>query len=174
MPKTPQRQGDKPGSGPKSLECFRGLRMMRLWAEWSAKTQTQGEQMSQAIFSNPDAVGVGRRIESERWITMTDAAKWIAQRTGGKKTHVSTIHRWATRGCRGRRLESVLIGPDRFTSVEALLRFSNPDQTPETETEANARIRRETARDELAAVRLAERLGVTPSPKRGRPRKNAK
>lgn len=37
--------------------------------------------------------------------------------------HVGTLHRWSRQGVRGRRLESIVIGGRRYTSVEALQRF---------------------------------------------------
>jgi hypothetical protein len=37
--------------------------------------------------------------------------------------HTSTLIRWALRGLRGVRLETVLIGGRRYTSVEAIERF---------------------------------------------------
>ena len=39
------------------------------------------------------------------------------------RPHVSTIFRWARRGVRGIRLETVLCGGRRFTSRQALKRF---------------------------------------------------
>lgn len=39
------------------------------------------------------------------------------------KPNISTIHRWRLRGCRGVKLESILIGNQRFTSDEAGQRF---------------------------------------------------
>jgi Protein of unknown function (DUF1580) len=46
------------------------------------------------------------------------------------RPHVSTLHRWAGRGVRGRRLETVLIGGRRFTSLEALKRFAAGNGDP--------------------------------------------
>jgi hypothetical protein len=40
------------------------------------------------------------------------------------RPHVSTLHRWRTRGIRGIRLETCLVGGRRVTSAEALQRFS--------------------------------------------------
>jgi len=37
--------------------------------------------------------------------------------------HCSTLIRWALRGVRGIKLESVVVGGRRFTSVEAIRRF---------------------------------------------------
>ena len=44
-------------------------------------------------------------------------------RREGRKTHVSTLHRWATVGCRGCVLETIQVGGTRCTSLEALQRF---------------------------------------------------
>ena len=38
--------------------------------------------------------------------------------------HVSTLHRWRLRGIHGKKLETCLIGGRRYTSREALERFS--------------------------------------------------
>lgn len=40
------------------------------------------------------------------------------------RPHISTVHRWRFRGVRGIRLETCLIGGRRYTSREALERFS--------------------------------------------------
>jgi hypothetical protein len=37
--------------------------------------------------------------------------------------HTSTVIRWALRGLRGVRLETILVGGRRYTSVEAIERF---------------------------------------------------
>lgn len=70
---------------------------------------------------------VGREVVSnldrEDLVPLTAAAAWIAGRTGGRRPNVSTLHRWASRGCRGVRLETVYVGHARFTSLEAVQRF---------------------------------------------------
>lgn len=65
-------------------------------------------------------------LHREELVTFNQAAAWVRDRTG-RKTHLATLHRWALRGCGGRRLESVLIGRQRMTSQEALLRFFDAD-----------------------------------------------
>jgi hypothetical protein len=60
---------------------------------------------------------------SETLITLADAAKLIPRRRRGRKTHVSTLFRWTTIGCRGVRLESLQCGGTRCTSREAMQRF---------------------------------------------------
>ena len=44
-------------------------------------------------------------------------------RKKGKKIHISTIHRWRARGIRGHKLETILVGGVRYTSLEAVNRF---------------------------------------------------
>lgn len=39
------------------------------------------------------------------------------------RTHCSTIWRWVNKGVRGQRLETVMIGGIRYTSLESLQRF---------------------------------------------------
>jgi hypothetical protein len=60
---------------------------------------------------------------SETLISLADAAKELPRRRRGRKTHVSTLFRWTTAGCRGVVLESIQVGGTRCTSREALQRF---------------------------------------------------
>lgn len=57
-------------------------------------------------------------IHSEHMLTISQASQTLPGRP-----HVSTIWRWVNRGCRGVRLETVLIGGTRYTSREALQRM---------------------------------------------------
>ena len=54
---------------------------------------------------------------------LAQAAHELPRRRGGRKTHISTLYRWATAGCRGVILETIQIGATRCTSREALQRF---------------------------------------------------
>jgi hypothetical protein len=47
-----------------------------------------------------------------------------ASKTLPSKPNISTIHRWRLKGIRGIKLETVLIGGRRHTSVEAIERFA--------------------------------------------------
>ena len=60
---------------------------------------------------------------SETLLSLAEAASSLPRRRAGKKTHVSCVYRWTTKGCRGVVLESVQIGGTRCTSREALARF---------------------------------------------------
>lgn len=62
-------------------------------------------------------------IQNESLIPLTDAARLMPCRRGGRPTHVSTLFRWTTRGLRGIRLEYVQVGGTKCTSREALGRF---------------------------------------------------
>jgi hypothetical protein len=61
-------------------------------------------------------------IELERLLPLGMAAAEV-RRITGMKTHISTVYRWTTVGCRGVRLEFLLVGARRFTSREAISRF---------------------------------------------------
>jgi hypothetical protein len=70
-----------------------------------------------ASFCEDTEVGVD--IYSEQLLSLTDAAKSLPGRPAA-----STIFRWRLRGVRGVKLETCLIGGRRYTSMEALERFS--------------------------------------------------
>lgn len=59
----------------------------------------------------------------ETLLSLAAAAAELPRRRRGKPTHVSTLHRWATRGLRGVRLEVLRVGGTTCTSREALQRF---------------------------------------------------
>ena len=62
-------------------------------------------------------------IYTEAVVTLTEAARHLPRRRKGRPCAVSTVFRWAQRGCRGVRLETVRIGGTKCTSLEALQRF---------------------------------------------------
>jgi hypothetical protein len=68
---------------------------------------------------------------TETLISLAEAAKAVPRRRRGRKTHLSTIYRWATIGVRGVVLETLQCGGSRVTSREAMQRFferlSGPD-----------------------------------------------
>ena len=61
-------------------------------------------------------------LSTETPITIAEVPLHIPKRRG-RKVHYSTVYRWMTKGVRGRRLESLLIGGVRYTTLEALARF---------------------------------------------------
>jgi hypothetical protein len=59
----------------------------------------------------------------ENPIPLAVAARLVPPRRNGKRTHISTLYRWATVGVRGVVLETLQVGGSRCTSREALQRF---------------------------------------------------
>lgn len=94
-------------------------------------------------------------IQTERLITLDEAAALVPGRDEGKRVHPITVGLWTRRGKRGILLESVLAGTRKCTSVEALTRFFDrlsaapSGQEPRT---VSARSRREAARAVKQAV----------------------
>lgn len=62
------------------------------------------------------------RLGGETLVALRDVPALLPRRDG-KKVHYSTVYRWATKGARGRVLESQLVGGVRYTTHAALLRF---------------------------------------------------
>ena len=64
-------------------------------------------------------------IRSEQILSFTAASKLpcFAHRRSGKRINVSTFWRWATTGVRGVKLETLMAGGTRVTSLEAIERF---------------------------------------------------
>ena len=94
-------------------------------------------------------------------------------RLDGKRIAISTLWRWATKGCRGVKLEARRLGGRFVTSLEAVDRFSaklaeldaaprSPQPQPESSTigtsgkrrsEAQCKAANELAKKELSAAR---------------------
>ncbi len=47
----------------------------------------------------------------------------LLPRRRGKKVHYLTVWRWATKGLRGKKLQSVKVGRTRYTTHEAIAEF---------------------------------------------------
>src|SRR4051812_43788931 len=64
-------------------------------------------------------------IRQETIFSLADAARlpFLPQRRRGKRPHVATLYRWAQRGIRGIRLETIRVGGTLCTSAEAIQRF---------------------------------------------------
>lgn len=72
-------------------------------------------------------------LSSEQVLSLKEAARRLPRQANGKKVHVSTLHRWCSRGLKGVRLESLKLGGRLVTSVEALQRFAERCSTAEPE-----------------------------------------
>jgi hypothetical protein len=101
-------------------------------------------------------------IRKEDPISFTDAAGTLPARRGGKRPHVATLHRWATIGCRGVKLEFVCIGAQRCTSNDALQRFfdrlTELDQATATNTPAAPKASRSKGKRKKAVEAARRRL----------------
>ena len=78
----------------------------------------------------------------ENLISFRDLPGWCQQHLG-RRISPSTLHRWRLRGCRGIKLETLLIGGTRTTSAEALQRFFSAttrvqDGHPSPESQASS------------------------------------
>ena len=60
---------------------------------------------------------------AENILSFADACRALPRRRRGRKPSTSTLWRWSTRGLRGIVLETIQVGGQRCTSVEALQRF---------------------------------------------------
>ena len=83
-------------------------------------------------------------LRRETGLPLREVPNWIPKRHG-KKVHYSTVYRWATKGARGRVLESVFIGGVRYTTIESIERFLTtrtraiPDAITSEEVDAELR-----------------------------------
>jgi hypothetical protein len=77
------------------------------------------------------------------------------------RPNITTVWRWRNRGCRGIKLETVLSGGRRFTSVEALRRFhERVTAAADGEPIANGETPRQRKRAITRAEKRAQELGV--------------
>lgn len=102
-------------------------------------------------------------MSAEKVIPLSAVPNELPRRRRGRKVHISTLHRWATVGCKGVVLETLSVGACRCTSKEALQRFfetisarqANPHGQPEPVPPRSATARRrasERAEVELKAM----------------------
>ena len=109
-------------------------------------------------------------ISREHVITFLDATKHLPPRRRGKRPNVASIYRWAAAGVRGIRLEFLLVGGTRCTSVEALQRFfdsltaaaDNRPQAPQRLLTVNRQRQIEVAERRLAKAGISKRTPTDP------------
>lgn len=89
-------------------------------------------------------------IHTERIIPINQAPKHFPGRP-----NVSSVYRWFGKGSRGARLETIVVGAKRYTSIEAIERFI--ERTTANSPGAVAPLSRPTSRQREAAIRKAER-----------------
>lgn len=98
---------------------------------------------------------------SESLVSLTDAAKLLPARRGGKRPHISCIYRWTVAGCKGIKLESIQVGGTRCTSHEALGRFFErlSERVGTSEQQPTVRTPNRRARDVAQAERELKAAG---------------
>jgi hypothetical protein len=106
-------------------------------------------------------------FQSETLMSLKQATRVLPGRSGEKPIHVATLHRWASRGCRGIKLETLQVGGTRYTSREALQRFFDRlSQQGESGAEPRSAPREPSCgrtargRDEKEIERLLDQLGL--------------
>lgn len=98
-------------------------------------------------------------VQSEEVVSIREATGHVPKRNG-KKVAVSTVWRWAMRGVRGIRLETIVIGGTRRTSLEALQRFFENVTAAADGTAPRARTSRQREAQMRAAERELESAGI--------------
>ena len=98
---------------------------------------------------------MGVDFGSETLLSLSQAAKSLPGRP-----HLSTIFRWHLRGVKGIRLETCCIGGKRFTSVEALKRFSDETTAAADGKPPSRRTNRQRQRDLAAAEQELSDAGI--------------
>jgi hypothetical protein len=93
-------------------------------------------------------------IANETVIPITEAPQHIPGRPS-----VVTVWRWVLNGTRAGKLESVLVGGRRFTSIESIQRFAL-QSTAAADGVAPVRTSRQRERKITAAERACERAGL--------------
>lgn len=71
------------------------------------------------------------------------------------RPNVSSVYRWFGKGSRGARLETIVVGAKRYTSIEAIERFI--ERTTANSPGAALPPSRQTSRQRETAIRKAER-----------------
>jgi hypothetical protein len=101
-------------------------------------------------------------ITTEEVLTFSKAAARLPERRKGSRPHLATFYRWAERGIRGVRLESIQIGGTRCTSTQALQRFFDrlSGIPSETETLSPPALSRERQKAIKQAERELDKAGI--------------
>jgi hypothetical protein len=95
-------------------------------------------------------------VLNEQMVKLSEAPKIVP---GGP--NLSTIHRWRLRGCRGKKLETILVGGIRYTSKEALQKFfEDATRAEDGDTTITPRSSQQRQRDIAAAERELEEMGI--------------
>jgi hypothetical protein len=92
--------------------------------------------------------------KNETLLSLTEAAKTLPGRP-----NITTVWRWRNRGVRGVRLETVLSGGRRFTSLEAIRRFQDRVTAAADGEPVQVRTPKQRAADHAAAEAELQKAG---------------
>jgi len=95
-------------------------------------------------------------LTTETPLTLAKAAQTLP----GGVVHVSTVHRWRMKGCRGVRLETFLRGGVRHTTRAAIERFFAATTAAADGDTPPVRTPRQREREIAAAERGCEQAGI--------------
>lgn len=79
-------------------------------------------------------------VQSATLYAIQDIPDILPARADGKRTHPATVWRWVTRGVRGRKLATQMIGGRRFITGQALLEFLGGGEKLRPETSRAVRV----------------------------------
>jgi len=99
-------------------------------------------------------------MSCETLVPLSQVPKLLPPRSNGKRLHISAVYRWAQRGVRGVKLESIRIGGTTYTSREALQRFAEGNHTPSQAVRTPASPTRRRRRAKAATQRVQEIFGT--------------
>jgi len=94
-------------------------------------------------------------LTNESPLSLTEATKYLPS-LGGRRLHVSTLWRWARRGCHGVRLEYSRLGHRVVTTKEALSRFAARLAEADAEADAASPLEREAVRCQTGGARTVK------------------
>lgn len=94
-------------------------------------------------------------INSETILSIADAARRLPGRP-----HLSTVWRWITTGTRYGKLESIVIGGQRYTSAEAIQRFAESSTRAANGERPTATTSKQRQWQIEAAEKRLEELGI--------------
>ncbi len=105
------------------------------------------------------------RFDGEHLFPLSHAPRKVPPKRHGRPIHLATVHRWATKGCKGIVLETLQIGGTKYTSSEALQRFferlTHRDQQPEAAGDHPPEPSQgRSSRDHERTERLLDQLGL--------------
>lgn len=101
------------------------------------------------------------RLDDQDLIPIGEVHKHLPMRPGGKRIHKSVVYRWALKGVRGVRLETLHIGGRVYTSLAALQQFTQRTH-PEPAGRQSQGPGDSSRRSEWVGQRLELELGLKP------------